>query len=122
MKNFHYLLLICFSLLAACSASKKLANSVVGTWNYTISDTPYGDVAGVMNIAKAGDGYAGTLTTDEGTLELKNVKISDSKLTCTFTAQGYDLDMDGTFEGDSFKGEVGVDFNTFDMTATKVQK
>lgn len=75
-----------------------------------------------MVIAKEGDSYTGKLHTDEGTINLQNIKVEDNKLNCTFSVQGYELEMSGTFEGDNFNGEVGVDYKTFKMTASRANK
>jgi hypothetical protein len=54
-----------------------------------------------------------------GEIELNDLSIVEDKLSANFEIQGMTLDMDGTFNGPQFTGTIGVDYNTFPVTATK---
>ncbi|RMG26145.1 MAG: hypothetical protein D6730_09680, partial [Bacteroidetes bacterium] len=70
-------------------------------------------------LAKEGDKYVGSLQSDAGSLELNNIKLEDNKLSCTFYYDGYELELTGTFMGETFEGTVGLDYNTFPVKATR---
>ena len=101
------------------TTAPEAAASYAGDWDYTVADTPNGDVSGVMVLTKTDAGYEGKMTSDMGELLLNNLKIVENKLTATFEVQGMELEVDGTFEGTSYTGTVGLDYNVFPMKATK---
>ena len=103
-----------------CASSKKVADVSIGTWDYVVKDIPNsGDVGGNFVIEKEGENYAGVLNGEQGPTPLESITIEDGKLNCTFDYQGYEIQMEGTFEGTSFTGNVSIDYNEFPMTATK---
>ena len=116
-----YLLIIIATLIwAGCAGTKtSKEDAYLGDWEYLVEGTPNGDVTGVMNISKEGDAFVGKLTSDMGEIELNDLSIVENKLSANFDIQGMTLDMDGTFDGPQFTGAIGVDYNTFPMTATK---
>ncbi|MEM6344155.1 MAG: hypothetical protein AAF927_09760 [Bacteroidota bacterium] len=122
MKTTQRLLLMCFTLLlvgTACKGSKTVAWSAVGNWDFTVTGTPAGEVAGVMVITQSGDDYKGELRTEEGTLELEDVKLVDNKLTANLSYQGYSLNLEGMFNGDMMDGEVSMGYDSFTIKATR---
>lgn len=116
-----YLLIILAGLIwAGCAGTKTSKEAAfLGDWEYLVEGTPNGDVTGVMNISKDGDTYVGKLTSDMGEIQLNDLSIVEDKLTANFDIQGMRLDMDGTFDGPKFTGTIGVDYNSFPVTATK---
>lgn len=106
----------------ATETAKPAVYSPAGTWKYTVTDTPMGDVSGTFTLTPSGSGYAGTITSDEGTGELRNVSVQDSQLSCSMTAQGYDASLKGMFEGESFKGAISVEGYDFDVTAERMNE
>ena len=51
--------------------------------------------------------------------DLEDLVIEDNVLTATFSVQGYDIEMKGTFEGDTYKGNISVAGYEFPVTATR---
>jgi len=121
MKNLYLAIMLAgLCVFASCSSSKKLADPTVGAWEYVVSGTPNGDVSGTMFIAKEGEMYSGSLEGDAGTLELQDVEITDNQMKSKFSYQGYTMNLEGTFEGDTFEGKVIYDYyNSFPVKATK---
>lgn len=110
----------------SCSASKKatakaaeLKDPVAGTWDYEVSGTPDGTVNGQMIILKEGDSYKAKLASDIGEVQIDNLVIDNQSLKGSFDYQGFMLDISGDFEGEAFSGEVGVDYTTFPINATR---
>ncbi|MCK5370071.1 MAG: hypothetical protein KAQ62_16030, partial [Cyclobacteriaceae bacterium] len=77
------------------------------------------DIEGTFTIAKDGDQYTGILHGEQGDLNLDNVVIEDDDLVCTFDYNGYTIDMTGNFVGDTFTGQISVDYNEFLMSAVR---
>ena len=106
--------------MATGCATKKAMDPAIGAWEYVVSGTPDGDVSGTMYIAKEGESYTGNLNSSNGNLTLSNITIEDGKMQSEFDFQGYTLDLKGTFEGDSFTGNVSLDdYTEFPIKATK---
>lgn len=115
------LLLVC--LFTACATSRQAANSPLGSWDFIVKNTPYGNVQGQMVIEQQGDAYTGELRSDQGNVSLKNINISDKQLTSNFMMDGNNLSLKGSFEGDTFTGEVGAGgSNSFPITANRAAK
>jgi hypothetical protein len=104
---------------ASTKTSKKAVDIAIGSWNYVVSNTPEGDVTGVMVISKEGDVYSGVLNTSQGSSPLENVTVTDNNLACTFNYMGYTIDITGLFAGATFTGKCTVEYNDFPMTATR---
>ncbi|MEM7373146.1 MAG: hypothetical protein AAF587_31270 [Bacteroidota bacterium] len=124
-KNQFSLVLITLALLllGACKGSKTTtkAFSPSGQWTYEVTDLPDGDVSGTMTLTDNGSGYTGTLSSDMGDTDLENISLEDKKMSCTFSVQGYDANINGNFEGDSFTGKVSVAGYDFPVTMTRKQ-
>jgi len=117
------LILVALAFVAySCASTKKSVKAVdisLGSWDYVVSNTPEGDVTGVMTLAKVGDVYSGTLNNSQGTTPLDNVTVTDKNLKCFFNYMGYNIEVTGLFEGDTFTGKCSVEYNDFPMTATR---
>ncbi|WKN32720.1 hypothetical protein PZB74_05095 [Porifericola rhodea] len=114
--------LFIFALLSACASSKQAANSPVGTWDYTVKNTPYGDVKGQMIITQSGDTYQGELRSEMGSLKLEDLNIEENQLNSTAMMDGNKLAVEGSFEGDSFNGKVvASSYDSYPMSASRVK-
>ncbi|TJY33481.1 hypothetical protein [Pontimicrobium aquaticum] len=111
-----FLSFIALFIITSCGSSKKAAkvDPYIGAWNMLIEDTPQGNVSATMTILKNDAGeYSGTLNSDLGLINLKDVKIIESKISASFITQDMDFDLTGTFQEMMFKGFVsgmGYDF------------
>ena len=107
-------------ILGGCAGTKKSkVDPYVGQWDYTFPTMDGGEMDAVMTITKAEEGYAGTLSSDMGSVDLNNLTIEEGQLSALFDIQGYEITMKGTFEGDQYNGTTMVDGNEFPMNATK---
>ena len=116
---FHAIVVTLFLLVTGCAASRVAKNSPAGAWDYTVKNTPNGDVSGTMNIEQDGEEYTGSLATESGSIDLQNVTIEDGKMSSTFNYQGTPLEMTGTFSEDAFTGSVGAGGQSFPVEATR---
>ena len=105
--------------VTSCASSKTMTYDPAGTWNYTVTGTPGGTVDGTLVISKNGDAYAGEIRSPQGNIALDDLMIEGQALKATFDYSGTELTMNGTFEGDSFNGEVAAGYDSFDMTASR---
>ena len=123
MKYFYLksvIFLVLFGIaMAGCKTSKTTEESkYVGEWHYTfeMEGTEY---AAIMTINKAEDGYTGALSSELGGVDLDNLVIEDNKLKASFDIQGYVLDLEGTFSGETFSGVSTIEGYEFPMEATR---
>jgi len=110
------------------SADKESNDAVVGTWNYSLI-TPQGDQSGDMVIKKTGEGYTGTLTSDDGSPDtvMNNVSFREGTLAFDFDidagGQMLNIVVTGTVDGKSYEATASASFGgqSFEMewTATK---
>lgn len=70
-----------------------------GEWAYTV-DTPEGTISASFVLDKASGEYTGVVSSAEGELPLKDLKIEGDKFSCHIFYTGYKVNMSGAFEGD----------------------
>lgn len=123
MKNFYIksaiFLFVLGIAVAGCKSSKVTEESkYVGEWHYTfeMEGTEY---AAIMTINKAENGYTGALSSEIGGVDLDNLVIEDDNLKATYDIQGYVLELEGTFSGETFKGISAIEGYEFPMDATR---
>lgn len=105
--------------LASCASSRNMAFDPAGSWDYIVSDTPNGDVEGTLVISKSGDDYSGEIRSQAGSVSLDGMQIEGKNLNAVFVFQGTELSLSGTFEQDTFNGEVKAGYDSFAMTANR---
>ena len=103
----------------ACKASKEAVWTPAGSWDFVVKNTPEGDVNGVLVLTKNGDGYTATMSTPDGNIELDDVKVEDKTFTAVLNYSGYQLDVEGKFEGESLNGTIAMGYDSFTLTATR---
>ena len=132
MNTLRYSLLflsLALLLLGACKGTKTTAGTSPapaekaftpsGTWTYEVLDLPDGDATGEMTLTPDGSGFIGSISSELGEASLDDVSIEDKSLNCSFSVQGYEAEINGDFEGDSFSGKLSVAGYEFPMTATR---
>jgi len=72
-----------------------------------------------MTINKADNGYTGALSSELGSVDLDNLVIEDDNLKATYDIQGYVLELEGTFSGETFKGISTIEGYEFPMDAVR---
>ena len=122
-------MIISLMLVAACNTTKnamgnarakKAIDPYVGTWNYVVKDTPNGTIEGELIISKSSEAYSAIINGDAGEVPLQDLLIEGNNIKGTFDYQGYEVQMKAMLEGDLLKGNMGVDYMTFPMEATKM--
>lgn len=108
-------LLVTALLVAGCSSARKATTStgttkevmaeksVAGTWSALVAGTPAGDVPFDMILTKEGEAYKGYVQANGQRMDLQNLKVEASKITCSFYSNEYgtDITMDINWKSDT---------------------
>lgn len=105
----------------SCASSKKLVDSYIGKWGYSI-DTPQGNYKGNMEINQAGKAFTGKLNSDMGSVDLNDLAITNGKLTANFDMMGNSIHISGDFHGDLFNGTVEAGGYQIPFKATRLKE
>ena len=94
-----------------------------------VTQSPQGNTDSKITIKKDGSGYSGTISGGRlpAPVDLKDITLEGSSLsysyTITFGSNTIQVSVDGTVEGDSFKGTSSVgQFGTFTTEGTRDPK
>ena len=109
-----------FSLLSLFFININAPSTHVGEWEYSVV-TPDYTYKGIMTIQEEDGVFSGLIVSEGTEIELNDVSIEEDQLTFTMNVQGFPCKVIGTFDGDSFTGEVAVEGMTLPMKATKVE-
>ena len=116
------LFIILAGCLGACASSKKAAYTPAGTWEYLVRGTPEGDDYGTFVLTVVDDVLVGeVISKNYGRAPMEGVSFGEGNVfSCNFFMADADLDMNGTFEGNSFEGTIDAgQFGVFNMTANR---
>jgi len=122
IRNFVLLLAVMFA-LSSCAGSKVAKDphaQYMGNWEYVVEDLPV-DIDGTMILSKVEGVIKTVLSNPMGDMEIEGATIVDGVFKAEFDAQGNLVELEGTFEGDSYNGVLVVQDTEFVMTAKKVQ-
>jgi len=122
IRNFALLLAVMFA-LSSCAGSKVAKDphaQYMGNWEYVVEDLPV-DIDGTMILSKVEGVIKTVLSNPMGDMEIEGATIVDGVFKAEFDAQGNLVELEGTFEGDSYNGVLVVQDTEFVMTAKKAQ-
>ncbi|MDG2450209.1 MAG: hypothetical protein P8M34_11245 [Saprospiraceae bacterium] len=108
-----------FSFFLTDMDNSTLISDHTGEWEYSVVSPDY-TYKGVMELTIEGSEYAGLIMSEGTETELNDVKIDGNELTFNMTVQGFVCNVKGTFDGESFTGEVSVEGMALPMEAKKV--
>ena len=102
-------------------ATKTEGWSPVGTWDYTVKDTPNGDGYGTLILTEEKGNLSGILRSpDFGDASLTNLVLDGNKLSAEMYLAGIDMSIQGTFEDNSMTGKVvAPGYGEFPLEATR---
>jgi hypothetical protein len=106
-----------FALMLACSAAE-----VAGIWKLTTSGRDGGEGSFTLVIKQDGANYSGTISNDEGAIEISNVKLSGDQLTFKVITDDASYEVTGAVDGDSMKGKFTVNQQQGGAFTAKRQK
>jgi len=97
-------------------------NDHTGSWKYSV-DTPDGSYTGLIVLESADGVYTGEMRSDEGIImKLKDLEVEGNDISFNITVQGYQVDFDGTFKGDTLESSASVEGMEFPVLAKKVEE
>lgn len=97
-----------------------IADDFTGTWAYTVN-SPDGQVIKANFEFSQEDGtYTGKITSDQGELPLKDLKIEGNNMSCHFDYTGYRVEVKGVFKDDILDCKGSVEGYEFPMLAKKL--
>jgi len=123
LKLFPIVMVVIMLYMAGCASTKKSKTSVpnyIGQWDYVLS-LPDQEITGYLKFAQEDDSVVGFVGSDEGETILNDFAIDEEKVSGTFEAQGYEIQMSGTFEGDVLKANMSAAGYDFPFEAKKQQ-
>lgn len=118
MKSLHVLAPLAFALFLASAAAAQTpaappaagAADVIGTWDATVT-TSETAIPSQIKLRKEGDKLIGTISSQIGEAPIE-AQIKGKDLSIWFTFQGQNgplaIELNGTVEGDTIKGTMGV--------------
>jgi len=120
VRNFALLLtvLIAFSSCASTKVPKDPHAQYIGEWDYVVLELPV-DIDGTFVITKVEGILKGAMVNPMGDLEIGEIEIVENVLKAEFDAEGNFIELEGTFEGNSYSGFLFVQGSEFEMKMTK---
>jgi hypothetical protein len=123
IKLFPVVMIVIILFLAGCASTKKSKTSVpnyIGQWNYVLS-LPDQDIEGYLKFSQEDDVVTGVVGGQEGETFLSDFAIDEEKVSGTFEAMGYEIQLNGNFEGNILKASMSAAGYDFPFEATKQQ-
>jgi hypothetical protein len=120
IRNLVLLLAVVFA-LSSCAATKVAKDPhapYLGNWEYVVEELPV-DIDGTLAISKEEGILKAVLMTPMGDVPIEDFSITEGALQAEFDAEGNLVELEGTFEGDTYKGLLIVQGSEFVMTAKK---
>lgn len=90
--------LLCMLMSISLYAQELTSGMLVGLWNFSAPDAPYGYQEGTCRIKKAGENLSAVLTIDGTEMTVKEIKKENGAYKCDFY-------VDGTYVSLTFKQE-----------------
>lgn len=120
-RSINFLILPILALhIAGCATISDTTDPTLGKWNYELHHLPRGEPKGTLIIEPNGDGHKVTMKSPVNTFELIDAEIESGRLVSGyFKSEGYNIDVTGVFDGDSFEGQIDAEGNSFRMTAKR---
>lgn len=117
-------LLLAVALVLSSCASTKVAKdphaAYLGNWDYAVEELPV-DIDGTMVISKEEGVLKAVLATPMGEAAIEDITIEDGVLKAEFDAEGNFIELEGTFEGDTYSGFLLVQGGEFPMKMKKLE-
>lgn len=120
LKNFA-LLLASLLVFASCASTKVARDPhapYLGNWEYTVDDLPV-DIDGTLVISKEEGVLKALMVTPMGDAPIDEITIEEGVLKASFDADGNFIELEGTFEGNAYKGGLFVQGGEFPMSMKK---
>ena len=116
---FLFALVLAFSSCASTKVAKDPHAAYLGNWEYAVQDLPV-DVDGTFVLSKEEGVLKAQMINPMGEMTIEEITIEDGVLKAEFDVEGNFIELEGTFEGDSYTGGLFVQGGEFPMTMKKM--
>ena len=120
IKNFVLLfaVILAFSSCASTKVAKDPHAPYLGTWDYAVEELPV-DIDGTFVITKEEGVLKATMVNPMGEIVIEDITIEEGVLKAEFDVEGNFIELEGTFEGNTYNGGLFVQGGEFPMTMKK---
>lgn len=120
LRNFALMLAIAlaFSSCASTKVAKDPHAQYLGEWDYQVLELPV-DIDGTFGISKEEGILKATMVNPMGEIVIEEITIEESVLKAEIDVEGNFIELEGSFEGDTYSGFLFVQGGEFVMKMTK---
>lgn len=120
LRNFALLLTLAlaFSSCASMKVAKDPHAAYLGEWDYAVEELPV-DIDGTFVISKDEGVLKAKMVNPMGEVELETITIEEGVLKSEFEVEGNFIELEGTFDGNSYSGFLFVQGGEFPMKMTR---
>jgi hypothetical protein len=120
LRNFALMLAIAlaFSSCASTKVAKDPHAPYLGEWDYQVMELPV-DIDGTFVISKEEGVLKATMVNPMGDIPLEEITIVENVLKSEFEVEGNFIELEGTFDGNTYSGFLFVQGSEFEMKMTK---
>ena len=111
-------LVLAFSSCASTKIAKDPHAAYLGNWDYAVQDLPV-DIDGTFVISKEEGVLKAQMVNPMGAMTIEDISIEEGVLKAEFDVEGNFIELEGTFEGESYTGGLFVQGSEFPMTMKK---
>lgn len=120
LRNFALMLAIAlaFSSCASTKVAKDPHAQYLGEWDYQVLELPV-DIDGTFGISKEEGILKATMVNPMGEIVIEEITIEESVLKAEIDVEGNFIELEGSFEGNTYSGFLFVQGGEFVMKMTK---
>jgi hypothetical protein len=120
LRNFALMLAVAlaFSSCASTKVAKDPHAPYLGEWDYQVLELPV-DIDGTFVISKEEGVLKATMVNPMGDMPLEEITIVENVLKSEFEVEGNFIELEGTFDGNTYSGFLFVQGSEFEMKMTK---
>ena len=120
LRNFALMLAVAlaFSSCASTKVAKDPHAPYLGEWDYQVFELPV-DIDGTFVISKEEGVLKATMVNPMGDMPLEEITIVENVLKSEFEVEGNFIELEGTFDGNTYSGFLFVQGGEFEMKMTK---
>lgn len=96
-----------------------IALDYTGSWSYSITGPDGVTYKGEIVLTTESGAYKGEIRSDGSSIPLKDLEIAGDEISFYIMMQGFQIDFNGTFEGNTLTAVGDVDGMEFPFKATK---
>jgi hypothetical protein len=120
LRNFALMLAVAlaFSSCASTKVAKDPHAPYLGEWDYQVLELPV-DIDGTFVISKEEGVLKASMVSPMGEMPLEEITIVENVLKSEFEVEGNFIELEGTFDGNTYSGFLFVQGGEFVMKMTK---